>query len=126
MSLRFPKLWWGIGFAFLDVILFQALKPLPGDAIVYIWSDKVWHTLAFVFLFGWFSGVVAPAKFSYLALLLFVYGLTIEFLQVFTPNRNVELADAAANVAGIAVGWWLASRGFSRWVVWVENKLPGS
>ena len=125
MVLRFRRFWWTAGLLSLVIIMYQALKPLPGDLIIVMWSDKMWHMFAFVFLFLWFAGLLESRNFPRLAAILFFYGLAIEFLQIYTPNRNVELADAIANVLGILIGWWLANRGARYWIVWLESKLPG-
>ncbi|MEE4185122.1 MAG: VanZ family protein [Gammaproteobacteria bacterium] len=102
----------------------MALKPMPNAAIVQIWSDKVWHGLAFGALMVWFSGVYPPRQFGRLFLLLLCYGILIETLQAFTPNRHVEAADVLANITGAAAGWVLARAGLAQWCRWLESGLP--
>jgi VanZ family protein len=90
-----------------------------------MWSDKVWHGLAFSALMVWFAGVYPPRQFGRLFLLLLCYGILIETLQAFTPNRHVEAADVLANVTGAAAGWLLARAGLAHWCRWLEAGIVG-
>ena len=122
-SLRYRRYWLGFGWAILLIIFYMALRPLPGAAIVGIWSDKVWHALAFGALMLWFSGVYPPRQFGRLFLLLLSYGILIEVVQAFTPHRQVELADVLANISGAAAGWLLAIAGLRHWCRWLESSV---
>lgn len=118
---RWRAVWLALGWLLLAAILVLALKPLPGDKIVEIWSDKVWHALAFLTLMVWFAGVYPRSRWRYVFLALLCYGLLIEGLQSFTPNRHVEFADVVANNVGAALGWVLARLGLERWCLWIER-----
>jgi VanZ family protein len=118
---RYRLVWLLLGWGLLVGILVMALKPLPGIALVEIWSDKVWHALAFITLMVWFSGVYAPQHFAKVFFALLLYGILIEALQSFTPNRHAEFADIFANFTGASLGWVLAGLGLSRWCHWLER-----
>lgn len=122
-ALRYRRFWLGLGWLLLVTILYLALKPMPNVAIVEIWSDKVWHGLVFGALMIWFAGVYPQSQFGRLFLLLLCYGVLIEILQSFTPNRHVEAADVLANVTGAVAGWLLARAGLARWCLWLENRV---
>lgn len=122
-ALRYRGLWLGMGWALLALILFLALRPLPGVALVEIWSDKVWHALAFATLMLWFAGAYPSGQLWKVFALLLCYGLLIELLQSFTRTRHVEVADMVANLAGATTGWLLARAGLRRWCAWLEGVL---
>ncbi|WP_461208954.1 VanZ family protein [Desulfocurvus sp. DL9XJH121] len=77
--------------------------------------DNVLHFLAFAMLSG-----VAPLAFRSRSkafgslFVLFLLGFTLEFWQLYLPNRRCELFDALANAMGICVGgfmgFWVRSR----------------
>ena len=89
-----------LGLAML-IITSMALTPTPGEVQLSV-NDKLGHALAFLLLaflshaswpeirFGW-QQVVA----------LLGYGLALEVIQYFIPNRYFSLLDMAADLAGI-------------------------
>ncbi len=98
-----PQLW-RILF-YLALIGSYTLSVLPGETVapLFVWSDKLNHTVAFLVLafllrMGW--------KIDYLkvVVLLISYGAFIEFSQLFAINRSAELADVAADTVGIFIG----------------------
>ena len=107
----------------LGLIMAVALKPTSGPSILLIWSDKVWHLLAFLFLMVWFCGLYRPRRYWIIFACLLLYGVLIEVLQAFLPYRNVEVADVVADGAGLVIGWLAALLGLARWPLWVENRL---
>lgn len=84
-------------------VYFTVLERVPG-------GDKTGHALlmcALGMLFSWVLSFqnwqVGGVKLYYGALFVLV-GITVEeFLQLFSPYRNFDLADLAANYAGIAL-----------------------
>ena len=80
-------------------------------------SDKVQHFgayagLAFLAVLAWPQArlMTGPVMSVILA------GPAIELLQLLVPGRSASLADAAADLAGVAVGWVLAS--------WLQRRFP--
>ncbi|WP_371378326.1 VanZ family protein [Thalassotalea aquiviva] len=89
-----------------------ALMPLEGTIVIKVW-DKLNHLVAFsvlaalLYLSNWLRG------WRYFTLLL-GYGVLIEVMQSFTPHRFFSIADIAADLVGIALGFiaikWLVGR----------------
>ncbi|OQX38169.1 MAG: hypothetical protein B0D91_04875 [Oceanospirillales bacterium LUC14_002_19_P2] len=76
--------------------------PNAYDPTPHLW-DKIKHFAAFFLLAalfdqGWPKQPTPMSKFLLLAL----YGLLVECLQAFTPDRHFSLLDLAADAAGIA------------------------
>lgn len=65
-------------------------------------NDKVEHVAAFALLAAIVTGR-GPAPRALIALIAFA--LTIEAVQLVVPERQADLADLAASLAGIALGW---------------------
>ena len=57
---------------------------------------------------------------------LLAYGVLIELLQQFTPYRSLALLDAAADLAGLLLGWGLALLGLNQWPRYLERLLGKS
>ncbi|MCC5795601.1 MAG: VanZ family protein [Chromatiales bacterium] len=122
-DLGVPRLWgvWmALGVLLLCSVLFLALMP-GSEAPSIGLSDKLLHLLTFAVLMAWFAGLVPTARHWQLALLLLTYGILIELLQAFTPDRQAELADVLADAAGILLGWAGARLGLARWPHWLER-----
>ena len=100
------------------LILWATLSPgvsPPGPTLL-SWSDKFWHILAFV---GWAGLVRLAWRGPNWAVIVAgaVFGGAIEIIQPLT-GRGAELADLIADIAGCAVGVWIAGR--------VQRRLPGA
>ena len=100
------------------LILWATMSPSvsPPGPTLFSWSDKFWHILAFVVWAGlvhlaWrgpgWAVIAAGATF----------GGAIEFIQPLT-GRGAELADLVADIAGCAVGVWIAGP--------VRRRVPGA
>jgi len=90
---------------FLALVGSYTLSVLPGEIVapLFHWSDKLNHAgaflvLAFLMRMGW--------KIEYLkaVALLILYGVFIEFSQLFAIHRSAELADVVADTVGIFIG----------------------
>ena len=89
-----------------------ALMPDPPDNPVFRLSDIVLHATAFIYLslsliLAQLHGLRAPA---YLRTLFFMfgYGVLLEVIQSFIPERSAELKDLLVDVVGIGIGLLLA------------------
>jgi len=121
-SLRYGYWWLAGGLLLVAFVLYKTLSP-PGGGSGLL-NDKLAHFLAFAALMGWFSGVVRPALFPYLALLLVAFGISIEILQSQLTYRSAEVADAMFDFAGVLVAWIIAAAGLDGWTQYIESRLP--
>lgn len=106
-DLRLARLWRGLGYAGIVILLVGCLWPqseVAGGPGV----DKLLHFAAFVLLAGWFGAVLGLGRYAAIATGLTVLGLVIEALQWLTGYRSAEFLDWAADVAGVGVGLALA------------------
>ena len=122
--LRYRSLWIGSGIAMLVVVMILALWPLPQGPDPFPYSDKIIHAVVFAFLMIWFAGISAPSAYRMIFLLLAMYGIAMEAVQSFTPDRFMSVGDFAADLVGLGVGWLAALAGASRWSGWIETRLP--
>ncbi len=95
------------------VVIFLSLANLSQLEVdlVFDFSDKLKHILAYMvltFLYGWAfikSRFYSMKKLLLIVLLLFVLGTSIEFLQGMMRNgRQFEYLDMLANTVGIGLG----------------------
>ncbi|MCP4510359.1 MAG: hypothetical protein GY826_28630, partial [Fuerstiella sp.] len=89
-----------VGFAAVVVVIVASLE---GGQEHTVEVDKILHfsgyaTLAIIFVLG-----LRPAFFIPVLILLAILGVAIEFLQPLN-SRSFDMADAAANTTGLAVG----------------------
>lgn len=119
LPLRYRGIWLGVGMLVLLIGLALSLAPLTEPPPV-PGADKTVHFVFFTFLTTWFLGIFESHMTWRLAVLLAVYGVLIEALQAFTPNRAAEVADMLANLGGIGAGWLLAAIGLRHWCRRVE------
>jgi len=84
------------------IITYLSLTPLPlPQPDIDNW-DKINHTVAFAAL-TYFAHKSYRTAFIKIFLPLLAYGLLIECIQYFIPNRFFSLADIAADVLGIII-----------------------
>ncbi|BBD09002.1 VanZ family protein [Desulfovibrio ferrophilus] len=95
-----------VGILFLVFVsLFSDFMPPYRRLFWRVSLDNVLHFIAFALLGG-----VAPLAFRHSAkafgalFVLMLLGFSLEFWQLYLPNRRCELIDASANVLGIVVG----------------------
>ena len=122
---RLAMITWRLGFWFpLLVCTYLALVPEPPDNPVFRLSDVILHGAAFTYLTFAFVLMAMPrpsqdaaavsrgfdrgvAIRAFLAML--GYGLFLELVQSFVPERSAELKDLGVDVLGIGVGLLLAA-----------------
>ena len=75
-------------------------------------GDKLGHLLAYGILMFWFCVLYRPLRArAFYAVGFIAMGIALEFVQGWLGYRSFEAADMAANAAGVAVGWGIASIG---------------
>ena len=83
------------------------------------WADKLTHAVLFAIMAWLAHRSFAAAGTERPALKAFAisasYGLLLDLLQGFIPERATELLDILANTFGAALGAWLASKKSSTW-----------
>ncbi len=85
------------------VILFLATVSIQFEVIENIW-DKLKHSFAFFTLYVLFSLSYEKQTIISKSLLLLFYGILIECIQYFIPNRYFSLLDVFADAVGIFIG----------------------
>ncbi|HEY5644640.1 MAG TPA: VanZ family protein [Pseudomonadales bacterium] len=90
-----------------------ALVPAPPDNPVFQLSDVLLHAaaftyLSFAFVLAWLEGGSGPAYLrAFLCML--GYGVLLEVVQSFIPERSAEFKDLLVDAAGIGAGLLLAA-----------------
>jgi len=123
LPLRFPRFWLTLGWVFVIAALWVCLAP-KDLSIGSGFNDKFMHALGYFSLMLWFAGIYSKQGYVFIALLLFVMGLAVEFLQAtMQVGREADALDVVANVCGIVVALavsWLFLGGWTQRVeTWI-------
>jgi VanZ family protein len=107
-ALRGRRFWLLLGWLLILFVIYASLTPdpieVPGEQ-----GDKFGHILAYAALMSWFANLYeAPARRIQLAVGFVALGVALEFVQGWTGYRSFEVADMAADAAGVTVGWVFA------------------
>ena len=93
---------------YLSLLIVFYLSLVPAAAIPYIaaldfLSDKLIHAVIFLFLS--FVGLKCHFNISktFLLIMIFSFGFTIEVIHYYHPYRFFEIADLIANLIGILI-----------------------
>lgn len=95
-----------LGWALAVFIVWGSLTPSPPSLDMgFAQADKLEHFLAYCSLMFWFAQLYArnPVRLAY-AVGFVALGVALEFVQAHV-GRDFELADMAADAAGVALGW---------------------
>ncbi len=129
LPLRHALFWQIAGMLLLLLVLLSTLLP-----VAWFWdsslrppswlrhADKWFHGAVFLMLAIWFSGQYRRAAYWGIAVGLVAFGLFIEGCQSLVSYRSAELADLAADIAGITIGLAVAMTGLGGWSLRVENR----
>jgi VanZ family protein len=96
----------------------MALTPSQ-RAVTLSMSDKGLHLLAFVYLSValWWAYPRWGASY-FAAAMLVAYGVCLEVIQAFIPNRFASLSDLVVDCIGIGIGW-----GAVHLVRWIQTRF---
>ena len=116
-----PVLVWRLAFGICVLaVLVLALMPIDVPIPSTGW-DKSNHLLAFSVMALLGQRAYPDQTLAVLAGLL-AYGVLIEVLQSFTPNRSAEWRDLVANAVGLVCGW--GAKQVVRVVRWLRGSCP--
>lgn len=122
--LRWRPRWLALGWLMAGGVVWLSLMPSPPRPIAFAFSDKLEHAAGFAWLALWFLQIV-PRRLAVGASLLLL-GVAIEVAQSHTATRMFEVADIAADGAGILLGAWLVRGRLGRMLSGIEHWLkPG-
>jgi VanZ family protein len=126
-KLRYSKLWWGIGWAFIALVVYGSLQAPDGPDIPFLVSDKLVHFGAYWLMTIWFAGVLHRRRYPWLALGLLALGGGIELLQgAMGFGRDADWRDMVANTLGVFTALGVAYAGLGSWMVVIERRLSPS
>ena len=91
----------------LLTILYLSLKPQVEIPFSFEYIDKLLHIAAYGLATILMLLAYPHANQKINAILLFIYGLSIEIAQLFAENRYFEVADLVANLIGILLAIYL-------------------
>jgi VanZ family protein len=100
------RIWWALGWLGIVITLVVSLMPSPfkeGGAN----TDKIIHLAGYAVLMFWWAQLIIHRRWR-LALAVVLFGILIEWLQSFTPDRQADVLDALANSCGVLLGWLVA------------------
>ena len=107
------------------VLTLETVRPLPGQVIddnlipfhtlrIYLdnlgslfWMRNLFGNLGLLFPLGLLGPIVLPGlgRWWRLALVATLYSATIEFIQLFVPDRSADIDDVIVNVTGALLGF---------------------
>lgn len=108
-KLRLRRYWLAVGWSLVLLIIYLSLTPEPVQLNVEN-GDKYGHVFAYAALMSWFANIYDTSiRRLQFALGFVALGIALEFAQAWTGYRSFELADMAADAAGVAAGWVCAA-----------------
>lgn len=118
------RVWWlGLGWLMVAALVYVCLMPNPPEPVSFPFVDKAEHAGSFAWLSWWFLQIVARPRRLHAAAALMLLGVGIEIAQAFTPTRDFEVADMAADGVGIALGALLARTRLGTVLAGIERRL---
>jgi len=122
--LYYHQLWVVVGWTMICLTIYMSLTASGAVVVGSLLNDKVSHTLGYCCLMLWFTQIYkANGKRLLIALLFVAMGVVLEYLQGLGGVRMFEVADMAANTAGVFLGWLLASLGMDHILSWFEGRV---
>ena len=107
-ALRAPGLWRAVGAGLVLFVVYQSLNHQPLEVPV-SGGDRIGHLSAYATLMWWHCQLHGGTSGRRLLAIGFVLmGVALEIAQSFTGYRTMDMADAAANAAGVMAGWLAA------------------
>lgn len=127
LSLRFPRLWLGLGWlavGFAIVVCLLPIDKLPQPPTL---NDKTEHFLAYFLLSTWFAGIYPRSRYWVIALGLAGLGVLIELAQgAMHMGRQADVMDVLANCTGMLVGLLVSWFWLGGWAQRLESLFIGT
>ena len=122
-QLRLTRLWWGMGWGMVLVILAGTLAPDRYVPDLHLW-DKAEHAIAFFGLTFWFGGLLSRQRYPAVAFVMLLLGGGIELAQgAMNWGRDEDILDFVADSVGVSVALALLYLGLGAWTQRVERLL---
>lgn len=102
-SLPLTWLWWSLGLLLFAALLLLSLLPQVPLPLVFSWSDKAVHAIAYFSVVSYCGNLLKPRHFITLTLLVWLLSASIEIVQPYT-GRFFDGYDLLANFAGCLTG----------------------
>ena len=117
------RFWLLLGWLLVLFVIYLSLTPnpieIPGSQ-----GDKFGHVIAYATLMSWFANLYEfPARRAQFAVGFIALGVALEFAQRWTGYRSFELADMAADAAGVTAGWLLAPPRVPNYLYCIERRF---
>ena len=129
LPLRYPWVWRAAGWLLIAVVSVGSVVPertLDALGALEI-PDKVEHATSYFVLMIWFAGLHTRRGYALIAIGLVALGFGLELVQGQLGYRTFDWLDLWADIAGVAVGWVLATVWLEGWCLRVENRfLPAT
>ena len=121
--LRARWFWLLLGWMLVFFVIYLSLTPAPIEMPTEQ-GDKFGHAIAYAAIMSWFANVYgAPVRRVHFAIGFIVLGICLEFVQAWTGYRSFEVADMAADAAGVVVGLILAPPRIPNYLHGIEKLL---
>ncbi|WP_133717853.1 VanZ family protein [Methylocaldum gracile] len=122
--LHLPRLWQGIGWLMVAVVVWLSLTPEPPQPPTPLLAwDKAQHALAYASLTYWFRQAFLP-RWRWPLFLLFL-GIGLEFLQGLSNVRTFDPVDMVANGIGVCLGLALSRTPLGRLLAKIDALVGG-
>jgi VanZ family protein len=126
-KLRYSKVWWGIGWTLIALVIYGSLERPDGTDVPFEISDKLVHFGAYWLMSFWFGGVLERRLYPGLAIALLAFGGAIELVQgAMGHGRDADWHDMIANALGIFTALGVAYAGAGSWMVAIERQFAKS
>ena len=100
------RVWWVLGWLGIVITLVVSLMPSPFNESG-AQTDKIVHLGGYGVLMFWWAQLIIQRRWR-LAIAVVLFGILIEWLQGFTPDRQTDVFDVLANSSGVLLGWLVA------------------
>lgn len=126
-ALRWPRWWLATWIVLMLLTVVVSLLPMPRVPVPIDHFDKIEHCIGYLLLAAYAAMLFEAARARRLAYFaVFALGVLIEGLQTLVPWRSGgDVADMAANAAGVLLGSLVATTPLRQALQWFERAVGG-